>query len=36
MTSAETARLFDWLLEHGFTADQANECLHFIAFGTKN
>lgn len=34
MTAAETARLIDWLRKNGHTADQALECIKYIA-GTQ-
>lgn len=31
MTAAETARLIDWLIDHGHTAEDATECIKYIA-----
>ena len=31
MTAAEAARLIDWLKEHGHTAEEAVECIKYIA-----
>lgn len=31
MTAAETARLIDWLIAHGHTAEDATECIKYIA-----
>lgn len=33
MTATETARLIEWLIEHGHTAEEATECIKFIAYG---
>lgn len=35
MTATEAARLIDWLKEHGHTAEEANECIKYIATGLK-
>lgn len=34
MTANETARLIDWLIANGHTAEQATECIKYIA-GTQ-
>lgn len=31
MTTKEIARLIDWLKAQGFTAEQANDCIQYIA-----
>jgi hypothetical protein len=31
MTAKETARLIDWLIANGHTAEQATECIKYIA-----
>lgn len=33
MTAKEMARLIAWLISQGFTPEQADECLNFIAYG---
>ena len=33
MNAKEAARLIDWLKEHGHTADEAAECIKYIANG---
>lgn len=33
MSAKEIARLIDWLISNGHTAEQANECIKFIAYG---
>lgn len=33
LTATEAARLIDWLIAHGHTAEQACECIQFIATG---
>ena len=33
MNAKEIARLIDWLISNGHTAEQANECIKFIAYG---
>lgn len=33
MTAKEMARLIAWLLSKGFTNEEADECLNFIAYG---
>lgn len=35
MTTAEMARLADWLTEHGHSAEEAIECIKYIASGVK-
>ena len=35
MTAAEAARLADWLIAHGMTAEQALECIKYIATGIR-
>jgi len=35
MTTNETARLIDWLLTHGHTAEEATECIKYIASGIR-
>lgn len=35
MTAVEASRLADWLIAHGMTAEQALECIKFIATGFK-
>lgn len=35
LTATEAARLIDWLKEHGHTAEEATECIKYIATGTK-
>ena len=35
MTANETARLIDWLLTHGHTAEEATECIKYIASGIR-
>ena len=34
MTATEAARLIDWLTAHGHTAEDATECIKYIATGT--
>ena len=36
MTSAEAARLIDWLMAHGHSAQDAVNCIRFIAEGAEN
>lgn len=31
MTATEAARLIDWLMAHGHTAEEATQCIKFIA-----
>lgn len=31
MTATEAARLIDWLIAHGHTAEDATECIKYIA-----
>lgn len=31
MTATEAARLIDWLIANGHTAEQATECIKYIA-----
>ena len=31
MTATETARLIDWLLANGHSAEEATECIKYIA-----
>ena len=31
LTATETARLIDWLIANGHTAEQATECIKYIA-----
>lgn len=31
MTATETARLIDWLISHGHTAEEATQCIKYIA-----
>ena len=33
MTAKEAARLIAWLVSKGFTPEQAQECINFIAYG---
>ena len=33
MTAKETARLIEWLMAHGHTAEEAAECIKYIAYG---
>ena len=35
MTATETARLIDWLSQHGHTAEEAMECIKYIANQNK-
>lgn len=35
MTATETARLIDWLIARGHTAEEATECIKYIATGTQ-
>nr|DAU73732.1 MAG TPA: hypothetical protein [Bacteriophage sp.] len=35
MTATEAARLIDWLTAHGHTAEDATECIKYIATGAK-
>lgn len=35
MTASEAARLIDWLIEHGHTAEEATQCIKYIASGVK-
>lgn len=36
MTATETARLIDWLIANGHTAEEATECIKYIATGIQN
>ena len=31
LTATEAARLIDWLISHGHTAEDATECIKYIA-----
>lgn len=33
MTAKEAARLISWLIAKGFSPEQAEECINFIAYG---
>lgn len=35
LTATEAARLIDWLESHGHTAQDATECIKYIATGTQ-
>ena len=35
LTATETARLIDWLIAKGHTAEEATECIKYIATGTQ-
>ena len=35
MTATEAARLIDWLTAHGHTAEDATDCIKYIATGTQ-
>ena len=35
LTATEVARLIDWLIEHGHTAEEATQCIKYIANGVK-
>lgn len=35
MTATEAARLIDWLTAHGHTAEDATECIKYIATGAQ-
>lgn len=35
MTATETARLIDWLIANGHTAEEATACIKYIATGTN-
>lgn len=35
MTATETARLIDWLIANGHTAEEATQCIKYIATGVK-
>ena len=35
MTAKEASRLFAWLISKGFTPEEADECLKFIAYGNS-
>ena len=35
MTATEAERLIDWLTAHGHTAEDAAECIKYIATGTQ-
>lgn len=35
MTATETARLIDWLIANGHTAEDAMECIKYIATGIQ-
>ena len=35
MTATEAARLIDWLATHGHTAEEATECIKYIATGIQ-
>lgn len=36
MTATETARLIDWLIANGHSAEEATECIKYIATGIQN
>ena len=33
MTATETARLIEWIEQHGHTAEEAADCIRYIAYG---
>ncbi len=35
LTATEAARLIDWLIEHGHSAEDAMQCIKYIATGIK-
>lgn len=35
LTATETVRLIDWLIAHGHTAEEATECIKYIANQSK-
>lgn len=35
MTAKEAARLISWLVSNGFTSEQAEDCIMFIAYGNE-
>jgi len=35
LTATETARLIDWLIANGHTAEDATECIKYIATGIQ-
>lgn len=35
MSTVETARLIDWLIAHGHTAEDATDCIKYIANPSK-
>lgn len=35
LTSVEAARLIEWLTAHGHTAEEANACIIYMAYGDK-
>lgn len=35
LTALEAARLIDWLIKNGHTAEDATKCIKFIATGTQ-
>ena len=35
LTATEAARLIDWLIEHGHSAEDATQCIKYIATGIK-
>ena len=35
MTATEAARLIDWLMSNGHTAEEATECIKYIASGIQ-
>ncbi|MDO4315124.1 MAG: hypothetical protein Q4C45_05055 [Oscillospiraceae bacterium] len=35
MTATEAARLIDWLMANGHTAEEATECIKYIASGIQ-
>ena len=35
MIAKEAARLIAWLISKGFTPEQAEECINFIAYGNS-
>lgn len=36
LTATEAARLIDWLLANGHTAEDATECIKYIATGVQS
>lgn len=36
MTATETTRLIDWLIANGHSAEEATECIKYIATGIQN